>query len=246
MVEPWQPGSIKVRPPQRSGPSFSTYGTPDGDWVRRMVEIQSGGPPPAWDVYLAHDFGSSAPSVTYVCAESPGVEGPDGRFYPKDSIVLLDEFASNEPNSLERGMGYTTPILAERIKALADRWGIPPEGVADDAIFTRTGSIAGTIADEFRRQGVSFRPARKGQRVAGWETMRRMLQDAGKPDKPGLYVSRLCSYWWETVPILPRDPRKTDDVDSRAPDHGADACRYALTRAPKPTSSIHYGIPGSY
>src|SRR5579862_9099031 len=35
-----------------------------------------------WDTYLAHDFGSSAPSVTYVVAQSPGAAGPDGRFYP--------------------------------------------------------------------------------------------------------------------------------------------------------------------
>ena len=40
-----------------------------------------------------------------------------------------------------------------------------------------------------------------------------MLQDAGKPDRPGLYVSRLCEYWWHTIPVLPRDPRKPDDVD---------------------------------
>ncbi len=132
-------------------------------------------------------------------------------------------------------MGYTVPVLAGRIKELAKRWSIRPEGVADDAIFSRTGSSAGTIADEFRRQGVFFRRARKGERVAGWEVMRRMLQDAGKPDRPGLHVSRLCEYFWNTVPTLPRDPRKSDDVDSRAADHAADACRYAIVgREPLP------------
>ena len=28
----------------------------------------------AWETYLAHDFGSSAPSVTYLVAKSPGAE----------------------------------------------------------------------------------------------------------------------------------------------------------------------------
>ena len=46
----------------------------------------------------------------------------------------------------------------------------------------------------------------------------------------GLYVSRRCSYFWSTVPYLARDPRRIDDVDSRGPDHAADACRYALGR----------------
>jgi hypothetical protein len=184
----------------------------------------------AWSFYLAHDFGVSAPSVTYICAESPGITGPDGRYYPRGSIVLLDEFASNEPGSLERGMGYTVPVLADRIKEMARKWSVRPEGVADDAIFARTGHATGTIGDEFARCGVFFMPAQKGGRTFGWERMRRMLQDAGKPDAPGLYVSRLCSYWWDTVPLLARDPKKSDDVDSRQADHGADACRYALTR----------------
>ena len=72
---------------------------------------------PCWDLYLAHGFGVSRPSVTYVVAESPGTIGPDGRYFPKGSIVLLDELATCEPGSLERGMGYTVPILAERIRA---------------------------------------------------------------------------------------------------------------------------------
>ena len=58
--------------------------------------------------------------------------------------------------------------------------------------------------------------------------MRTMLEAAGKVDVPGLYVSRACAYWWATVPVLARDPRRIDDVDSRGPDHAADATRYAI------------------
>ena len=135
-------------------------------------------------------------------------------------------------------MGYTVPSLAERIIELAKRWSIRAEGVADDSIFARSGSGAGSIAEEFRRAAVFFVAARKGERVAGWEKMRRMLQDAGKPDKPGLYVSRACEYFWSTVPTLPRDPRKPDDVDSRAADHAADAVRYAILGVvPRPVAT---------
>ena len=106
-----------------------------------------------------------------------------------------------------------------------------PRGVADDAIFNRTGSGSfASIADEFRREGVRFRPAKKADRVTGWETMRRMMQDAGNSGRPGLYVSRSCEYFWATVPYLARDPRKANDLDSRAPDHAADAIRYAVLR----------------
>ncbi len=183
-----------------------------------------------WKLFISHDFGVSAPSVTFVCAKSLGTSGPDGRWYSKDSIVLLDELATHEPGTIERGMGYTVPVLAEQIVEMTERWGLRrAEGFADDAIFARTGSSAGAIRDEFARCDVFFEPAQKGARIAGWEKMRRMLADAGKPDVPGLFVSRNCKYFWETVPVLARDPRRPDDVDSRGPDHAADAARYATT-----------------
>ena len=78
-----------------------------------------------------------------------------------------------------------------------------------------------------------FYRAQKAGRVAGWQKMKRLLQDAGKPDKPVLYVSRACAYWWATVPYLARDTKRVEDVDSSGPDHGADACRYGLSETPK-------------
>ena len=220
----------------------------DGDWTvargaffsavleQSRVMIEPWEPaqlPPGWEApFLAHDYGVTAPTVTYVVARSPGARGPDGKHYPRGSILLLDELATTEPGSVERGMGYTVPILAERIRELAAAWKIRARGIADDAIFGATGSEAGTIAAEFRKHQVYFTSAMKGRRIPGWERMRLLLLQAGDPGKPGLYVSRRCEYWWETVPSLARDPRKTDDVDSRGPDHGADACRYACTYEP--------------
>lgn len=182
--------------------------------------------PKGWETYLAHDFGSSAPSVTYLVGRSPGARGPDGRHYARDSLLLLDELATNEPGSLTKGMGYTVPVLSERIREMCAGWKVRPEGAADDACFARAGHRAGSIADEFRAAGVHFYPARKAERIAGWTVMRRLLQDAGKPDVPGLYIARHCEYFWATVPYLGRDPRRVEDLDSRGPDHAADAARY--------------------
>lgn len=179
-----------------------------------------------WEFYLAHDFGSAAPSVTYLCARSPGGKGPDGFFYPRGSIILVDEESTTHPDDLNAGLGLTVPDQADRIKHMCERWAVKASGVADDAIFNKTGSQHGSIADEFRTAGVYFARARKGSRLGGWQVMRRLLADAGKPDMPGLYVSRKCQIWWQTVPSLPRDPRNPEDVDSTAADHAADACRY--------------------
>jgi len=191
--------------------------------------------PEGWDYWLAHDFGSAAPSVTYVMAESPGDEH-EGKFYPRGSIVLLDELATARRDNLNLGLGWTAATLAEEIIAMCKRWSIKPKGVADDACFAKSGYSTGSIADEFARKGVYFVPAKKADRISGWQLMRRMLADAGKPDVPGLYVSRNCEYFWATVPYLARDQKRIEDVDSSGPDHAADACRYGLLR--------HKAIPG--
>jgi hypothetical protein len=107
---------------------------------------------------------------------------------------------------------------------------VEPEGVADDACFNNHGHNAGSIADEFRAAGVDFTPAKKGDRVTGWQVVRRLMQDAGKPDVPGLYIARDCTYAWQTLPYLGRDPRYVEDLDSRGPDHAADAIRYGCLR----------------
>jgi hypothetical protein len=223
----WTPEALAVL--RGVAPSEVRSALPDGSKVVRW-RVPARGAEPWTRTYLSHDFGVTAPSVTFLCAESPGSEGPDGRYYPKGSILLLDELATCEPGQLNRGLGWTVPKLAEAVVEFCERWGVRPSGVADDACFAKGGHSAGSIADEFRQHGVNFNPARKADRRSGWERMRRYLEAAGKPDVPGLYVSRRCEYFWQTVPYLARDPKKPDDVDSRGPDHAADAARYALLR----------------
>ncbi len=192
--------------------------------------------PDEWDYWLAHDFGSAAPSVTYIFAQSPG-DTHEGRFYPRGSLVLVDELAAVRRDNLNMGLGWTAQTTAEAIRELCEKWDIKPQGVADDACFARGGHSAGSIADEFARAGVRFQPAKKADRITGWQTMRRLLADAGTLDRPGLYVSRACDYFWSTVPYLARDQKRVEDVDSTGPDHGADACRYGCLRV-KQTASF--------
>lgn len=214
----------------------------DGDWsVLRgaffagiLSEARSGVDPEVlriakrWDKFVAHDWGSAAPSVTYLVGRSPGVIG-----FPRGSLVLLDEAHTARPNRLNEGMGWTVDRVAEQIKEMCARWGCRPRGCGDDAIFARArGVTAMTIADEFAAAGVRLSPAGKGSRKRGWETVRRLMADAGSLDRPGLYVSRACDYFWKTVPALPRDERDPEDLDSSAPDHAADAMRYGVVWKP--------------
>lgn len=197
--------------------------------------------PETWETWLAHDFGSAAPSVTYLMAQSPG-DHHEGRFYPRGSIVLVDELAAVRRDNLNMGLGWSAATTAEAIREMCERWDVRPKGYADDACFARTGLSSGSLADEFARKGVRFEPAKKADRITGWQLMRRLLADAGKLDLPGLYVSRGCEYFWATVPYLARDQKRIEDVDSSGPDHGADACRYGLMRAARPATFIKMGF----
>lgn len=181
-----------------------------------------------WRTYIALDHGSAAPCVAYLIAVSPGAEGPDGNWYPRDSLSLFDEVAFVSSANLNEGLQMTIPAMAEEIRERCKAWGIRAHGVGDDACFAKHGSQQGTLADEYRKAGVVLRPAKKGDRLSGWELMRRLLADAGKEDKAGLYISERCSYWLQTVPTLPRDPRRPEDLDSRSADHAADATRYGV------------------
>ncbi len=185
--------------------------------------------PETWDYWIAHDFGSAAPSVTYIMAQSPG-DTHEGVFYPRGSVVLVDELAAVRRDNLNMGLNWTAATTAEAIVEMCSRWHIKAKGVADDACFAKSGYSSGSIAEEFARKCVYFQPAKKADRITGWQFMRRMLADAGKVDTPGLYISRGCTYFWDTLPYLARDTKRVEDLDSSGPDHGADACRYGLMR----------------
>lgn len=185
--------------------------------------------PDDWQTWLAHDFGSAAPSATYILAQSPG-DTHEGKFYPRGSIVAVDELAVVRRDDLNKGLGWTASTTAEGILEMCKKWGVKPRGVADDACFAQSGHSTGSIAEEFSKKGVYFTPARKGSRIAGWQMLRRLMADAGKLDKPGLYLSRGCTYAWDTLPYLARDQKRVEDLDSTGPDHCADALRYGVLR----------------
>lgn len=193
--------------------------------------------PDTWDYWLAHDFGSAAPSVTYIMAQSPG-DHHEGVFYPRGSVVLVDELAAVRRDNLNMGLNWTAATTAEAIVEMCSCWQIKAKGVADDACFAKSGYSSGSIAEEFAPKGVYFTPAKKADRITGWQFMRRMLSDAGKLDTPGLYISRGCTYFWDTLPYLARDTKRVEDLESTGPDHGADACRYGLMKMAKQAMSI--------
>lgn len=180
-----------------------------------------------WTFWIALDWGYSAPSVCYLLAKSPGAT-VQSRYYPRGSILLLDEVCTARSGQPHVGSELSVEDVATLIKDMFKRWGVKPGGCCDDACGIRNDKGV-SIVDTFARTGVYFYAAEKGSRISGWTYMRELLNNASleRIDKPGLYVSDRCSYWWETVPLLSRSMRNPEDLEGVC-DHGADACRYGL------------------
>lgn len=216
----------------------------DGDWESGLSDlffssvfdetrnvVPSGDDWPAYcKPFLGSDWGTSKPAY---CGLFGRVTRPiliGQQHIAKGSIILVDEVHTAHGESLNSGDGSTVEEFAVPIMTMWESYGLPgrPNGVADDGIFSKFGGRnAPNVADQFRNSGVNFSKAGKGFRRGGWELMRSMMHNAGT-DKPGLYFTDLAGYALSTIPFLPRDPRRSDDVRTDGPDHAADAVRYAL------------------
>lgn len=126
-------------------------------------------------------------------------------------------------------------------------------GIADSQIFAaENGNCIATdmkakvrLDDGHRYPGIQWSPAdkRPGSRATGWTQMRQKLKNAHPAvkkdskgnilaifprEKPGMFVFANCTAFIETVPVLPRDEKDQDDVNTDAEDHVADECRYLI------------------
>src|SRR5579864_345430 len=116
-------------------------------------------------------------------------------------------------------------------------------GPADTQIFDDNNGVC--IANDFespivinghRWRGIIWEKADKGpgSREQGWEQYRKRLKATKRPpggirEEKGLFiVGPRCPQWLRTVPKLPRDEKKIDDVDTDAEDHIGDEMRYML------------------
>jgi len=156
----------------------------------------------------------------------------EGRYYPRGSVLLLEEVSTARADQLHVGSEMAVADVALLVKSMCKRYGVAPHGVCDDVCGIRNQDGV-SVVDTFADNSVFFREAGKGSRIGGWTHMREMLNDAGKLDKPGLYVSDACRYFWQSVPFLARSTRNPEDCDG-ALDHGADAARYGCIQKSNP------------
>lgn len=126
------------------------------------------------------------------------------------------------------------------------------KGPADGAIFNNNDEQI-SIADKMYKQGVDWYRSDKspGSRVNGAALICEMLEAAlegadsqsGLPERPALYFFNNVRGIISRFPVLSRDSKKPDDVDTEQEDHDYDALRYRCLAATKRalTKKIRYG-----
>jgi hypothetical protein len=181
--------------------------------------------PKDWLRFRAFDWGSAAPFSVGWWA----VAGDDFAGIPRGALVRYREWYGA---TSDKGLKLTIEEVAKGILE-RDAGDKITYSVADPAIFAEDGGPS--RAEIFTRLGVHFLRA-DNRRVAGagamggWDEMRQRLK--GKDGTPMLYVFETCRDFIRTVPVLPHDPKRAEDVDTSANDHVADEARYACMSRP--------------
>lgn len=194
-----------------SGQAFKEWNRGERHIVPAHFEVN-----PEWPVYIGIDYGYTAPWAVLW-----GAVDRDGRVWIHDEIYLQKVSEHFQPQMiLARNAGRRTPELIN----------------ADPAMFHKqTGPKS--IADVYSDNGVVLKPA-NNDRLAGWQRVHTYLTEApacewhrkiGWDMCPLLHViDNKASNLVRTLPNLPYSRQKTEDVDTHAEDHAADALRYLL------------------
>ena len=103
-------------------------------------------------------------------------------------------------------------------------------GPADSQIFQE--SNENCISRDMEQEGIYWERANKapGTRINGLELMRTRFKNGLQEyvESPALYFFSNCKNLIAHIPILPRDERNPEDVDSNVEDHDYDSARYRV------------------
>jgi hypothetical protein len=204
--------------------------------------------PRSWEISRAFDWGSSKPFSVGWWAKADGTQpitetGERILDYtvPRGTRIRIGEFYGWNGKA-NQGVRMLPAEIAREILRREKEMGIAGRvkpGAADSSIFDR--DRGESIHDKMAGLGVRFVPANKkpGSRVGGWEVMRQMMKAAHQRpmEDPALLVFNTCTNFRRTIPELPRDELRSDDIDTHAEDHIADEARYELT-LPRRSSTI--------
>jgi hypothetical protein len=218
-------------------------GALDDIWRKNVHVIPRFPIPPEWKVDRALDWGSSHPFSVGWFAEANGEEVTlsNGQTFcpPAGTLIQIAEWYGTKEIGSNIGLKLSALDLAEGIKTreialMSEKWITlqPWPGPADNQIRDVRESDVDTIEKKMAKKGIRWTESDKspGSRKNGLQLMRDRLEAAVRKEGPGLYFMANCTASIETLPSLPRDEDKIDDVDTSAEDHAYDMVRYRVLK----------------
>ena len=238
----------------------------DDVWNAKRHVVPAFDIPHSWRIDRSFDWGSSRPFSVGWWAESDGsdIRLRDGRVCStvRGDLFRIGEWYgwTGQPNEGKRMLATDIAKgIVERELALGIH-GRCKAGPADAAVFKTENGVC--IANDLmtpvivngEKRQIRFVSSNSapGTRKIGWELMRRRFLAAapqeghrGPREFPGLFVFDRCEQFRRTVPVLPRDDKDLDDVDSDTEDHIADESRYRCMFSQwRPKSGTVVGVAG--
>lgn len=202
-----------------SGAAFAEFRVKDH--VIKPFEI-----PDNWRKFRSCDFGYSTFSAVHWYAIDPATE----------QLVVYRELYTSKKTARD---------LAKEILFLERNEQIS-YGVLDSSCWHTRGNTGPTIAEEMIQEGCRWRPSDRsqGSRVAGKNRLHELLKlkDQGGYEAPGIVFFETCRQIIADLPMIPSDPKGSDDIDDRyASDHSYDSIRYGIMSRPRSKSPFDWG-----
>ena len=216
-------------------------------WATNKHVITRFAIPETWYVDRTFDWGSSHPFSVGWWAQANGEEVDvlldNGKWVkfapPKGSLIQIYEYYGTEEIGTNKGLQYGAARIAKDILAIEDAlydsgWvnGHIHAGAADNQIWNKINDDNPSIAEIFESNGVTWERSNKtaGSRINGVQIMRDLLEYTANDDfeSPHIYFMNNCVASISTIPILQRDDKVLDDVDTNAEDHPWDMTRYRI------------------
>lgn len=218
-------------------------GALDDVWKKTVHILPRFRIPKGWIVDRSLDWGSSHPFSVGWWAEANGEEATldDGRTFcpPPGTLIQLAEWYGTREIGTNKGVKMSAPALADGIRErevqlMTQGW-VPEQpwpGPADNQIRDVRESDVDTIEKKMSDKGIRWQESDKspGSRKNGLQLIRDRLEAAIKREGPALYFMENCRASISTLPTLPRDEDKLDDVDTTSEDHPYDMTRYRVLK----------------
>jgi hypothetical protein len=205
------------------------------EWNAQLHVIKPFSIPQQWNKWIALDWGVNEPSAVGWYAQNE-----DGRTFLYRELYM---------NGTDFHKAFGVPLTPKRLSTIIQELGKDDGGYiicfADPSLWNKIISGEGgkgvqnegeSIAETMIKSGLRMKKA-DNDRINGLARYREALSMA--PDgKPWYQVFETCQDTIRTIPALPYDLRKVEDVDTDAEDHAYDRDRYFFMGRPSKTELV--------